>query len=107
MHRSDDVLRLVECVINEVLRSLEALAVDLHVIHRKIGLAAEFRDSMSIDGNAAGDNQFFRLSAAGDTGVSEQFLEAFFRHGVPSAQDYLLIPQLWRFQNRAGHFLPL
>jgi hypothetical protein len=28
----------------------------------------------------AGDDEFFGLAAAGDSGVGEDFLEAFFRH---------------------------
>lgn len=78
--RGDYVLRFVEGVIDEVFGSFENLAIDFDLVGFEVGLRSQFRNSFTIDGNAAGNDEIFGFTTAGDASVGENFLKAFFRH---------------------------
>lgn len=76
----DDVLRFVERVVRKMFGHAKDVAVYFHLIRGEVCFRTKFGDGLAVDRDVAGDDEFFGLAAAGDSGVGEDFLEAFFRH---------------------------
>ena len=74
---SDESPRLVEHEVAQAFRPLQQLAVDADVVAGGIGLGAEFRDDLAIHLHAAFGNQVLGMTAAGDSGLRQDLLQAF------------------------------
>ena len=76
----DHFARLVQRDVDQLLGSLQQLAVHFDVVAGQVGFGAELGEDLPVDADASGLDQFFGFAAAGDTSLRQDFLEAFFRH---------------------------
>jgi len=72
----DEAARLVEHEVALRFGPLEELAVDADVVLVRIGFGAELGDGLTVDLDAALQDDLFGLSAGGDAGLGEDLLEA-------------------------------
>jgi hypothetical protein len=72
----DVTLGLVEHEVALALGAMDELAVDADVVAMGIGFAAEFGDNFAVDLDASLGDEFFGVTAARDTRLGEDFLEA-------------------------------
>lgn len=76
-HGGDDAVGLVHGEVEEMAGRVEEFAVDLDVIGGEVGFGAESGDGLAIDANAALEDHFLGVAAAGDAGLGDDFLKAF------------------------------
>lgn len=73
----DVAFRLVEHEIDGRLGGVDGFAVNGDGVGGEVGFGAEFGDDFAVDGDAAGEDEFFGFAARGDAGGGEEFLKAF------------------------------
>ncbi len=63
--------------VEELAWGVEEFAIDLDVVSGEVGFGAEGGDGLAIDLDAALEDDFLGVAAAGDASLGENFLEAF------------------------------
>src|SRR5438309_4455758 len=76
----DAARRLVENVVDLVLRLADGAAVHLDEILLDVRFAAELADHLPVDADVPGLDQLLRLASRGDAGVGEDLLQPFGAH---------------------------
>ncbi len=76
-HGGDDAVGLVHGEVEQMTGRVEKFAVDLDVIGGEVGFGAKRGDGLAVDANAALEDHFLGVAAAGDTGLGDDFLKAF------------------------------
>src|SRR5262249_2183946 len=76
----DIALGLIQKQVDVALLTVKKFAVNANVVAVRIGLAAQLRDSLPVDLHADRGDQLFGLAARGDSGTSDDFLQAFGGH---------------------------
>ena len=81
LDRGDKAPGLVEDKVTQALGALEQLAIDANMVAAAVGLGAQLCDDFAVDLHPALLNEFLGLAAAGDTGLGQDFLQAFELNG--------------------------
>src|SRR5208337_650915 len=74
--RRDDFGRFVEEQVDMIFFGFDEVAGGFDLVFGGIGLGAEFGDDDAVDANLAGEDELFGVTARGDAGVGDYFLEA-------------------------------
>ncbi len=75
-HRGYEAPGLVEHEVAQAFRALQQFAIDADVVAGSIGLSAKLGDDFAVHLDAAFDDQVLGGAAAGDSGLSEDLLQA-------------------------------
>jgi len=72
----NDFGRFVEREVNVILFGFDEAAGGFDLVFRGIGFGAEFGDDLAVDAHLSGEDELLGVTARGDAGVGDDFLEA-------------------------------